>query len=53
MFQRDVAVGHARQIIADGAVEAVGTHAELLARTGWYQDTWNQQQFLQDLGDQA
>jgi ABC-type multidrug transport system fused ATPase/permease subunit len=49
-------VARADQILVlsgDGAVEAVGTHAELLARTGWYQDTWNQQQFLQDLGDQA
>jgi ABC-type multidrug transport system fused ATPase/permease subunit len=49
-------VAQADQILVltgEGAVEAVGTHAELLARTGWYRDTWNQQQLLQDLGEQA
>jgi ATP-binding cassette subfamily B protein len=49
-------VAQADQILVltgTGAVEAVGTHAELLARPGWYQDTWNQQQFLHDLEDEA
>jgi len=49
-------VARADQILVltgKGAVEAVGTHAELMAQAGWYQDTWNQQQFRQDLGGQA
>ena len=34
---------------ADGRVEAKGTHAELIARPGWYQDTWARQQKSQEL----
>jgi ATP-binding cassette subfamily B protein len=36
-----------------GAVEALGTHSELLSQAGWYRDTWNQQQLLQNLEDPA
>jgi len=33
----------------DGRVEAQGTHAELLARAGWYRETWQRQQAQQEL----
>ena len=33
----------------DGGVEAVGTHEELVARAGWYRDTWNRQQMREEL----
>jgi ABC-type multidrug transport system fused ATPase/permease subunit len=33
----------------DGRVEAQGTHAELLARPGWYRDTWQRQQAQSEL----
>jgi ATP-binding cassette subfamily B protein len=32
-----------------GRVEAQGTHAELLARRGWYRDTWRRQQAQSEL----
>jgi ATP-binding cassette subfamily B protein len=32
-----------------GNVEAQGTHAELLARRGWYRDTWRRQQAQSEL----
>jgi ATP-binding cassette subfamily B protein len=33
----------------DGSVEAQGTHAELVRRTGWYRETWQQQQAREEL----
>lgn len=33
----------------DGRVEATGTHDELIARPGWYRDTWEQQQRTESL----
>ena len=33
----------------DGNVEAIGTHAELLARDGWYRKTWRRQQAQEEL----
>ena len=33
----------------DGRVEAQGTHAELLARPGWYAETWQRQQAQREL----
>ena len=36
-------------LTADGAVEATGTHAELLERPGWYAETWEQQQRTESL----
>jgi ATP-binding cassette, subfamily B, multidrug efflux pump len=33
----------------DGRVEAQGTHAELVARPGWYRETWQRQQASQEL----
>jgi ATP-binding cassette subfamily B protein len=33
----------------DGRVEAQGTHAELLARPGWYSETWQRQQAQKEL----
>jgi len=32
-----------------GSVEAIGTHAELLARDGWYRRTWARQQAQEEL----
>jgi ATP-binding cassette subfamily B protein len=32
-----------------GTVEAVGTHAELIARDGWYRRTWTRQQAQEEL----
>lgn len=32
-----------------GEVEAIGTHDELIARPGWYRDTWEQQQRTESL----
>ncbi|HPF13883.1 MAG TPA: ABC transporter ATP-binding protein [Planctomycetota bacterium] len=31
-------------LTADGHMEALGTHEELLAQPGWYHDTWERQQ---------
>ncbi|MBI5364054.1 MAG: ABC transporter ATP-binding protein [Planctomycetes bacterium] len=33
----------------DGRVEAQGTHAELVARPGWYRETWRRQQTSREL----
>lgn len=33
----------------DGSVETTGTHDELIARPGWYRDTWDQQQRTESL----
>lgn len=33
----------------DGSTETVGTHEELIARAGWYRDTWEQQQRTESL----
>ena len=33
----------------DGRVEAQGTHAQLLARPGWYAETWQRQQAQKEL----
>ncbi len=38
-------------LTADGAVETVGTHAELLDRPGWYAETWEQQQRTESLAE--
>ncbi len=32
-----------------GSVEAIGTHAQLLAREGWYRRTWSRQQAQEEL----
>jgi ATP-binding cassette subfamily B protein len=32
-----------------GQVEAQGTHSELVARPGWYRDTWQRQQAQSEL----
>jgi ATP-binding cassette subfamily B protein len=32
-----------------GAVEAIGTHAELIAKEGWYRRTWSRQQAQEEL----
>jgi ATP-binding cassette subfamily B multidrug efflux pump len=32
-----------------GTVEAIGTHAELVARDGWYRRTWSRQQAQEEL----
>ncbi len=36
-------------LTAEGEVETVGSHDELLARPGWYADTWEQQQRTESL----
>ncbi len=33
----------------DGSVEAQGTHAQLVARAGWYRETWQRQQAQEEL----
>lgn len=33
----------------DGTIEAIGTHAELVARDGWYRETWQRQQAQDEL----
>lgn len=33
----------------EGRVEAQGTHAQLIARAGWYRDTWQRQQAQSEL----
>jgi ATP-binding cassette subfamily B protein len=44
-------VRHADQVLVlrEGRVEALGTHAELLARRGWYAETWARQQAQEEL----
>lgn len=45
-------VAHADRIVVlsrRGEVEAQGTHSELIARPGWYRDTWRRQQASQEL----
>jgi ATP-binding cassette subfamily B protein len=44
-------VRHADQVLVlrEGRVEALGTHAELLARPGWYAETWARQQAQEEL----
>lgn len=47
-------VRHAEQILvldAKGSVEAIGSHADLLARDGWYARTWARQQSREAYGD--
>ena len=38
-------------LTGDGTLEASGTHAELIAREGWYRKTWQQQQRLDELSE--
>jgi ATP-binding cassette subfamily B protein len=42
---------HADQILVleNGRMQALGTHAELLAKPGWYKRTWEQQQAQEEL----
>ncbi len=50
--QRLSAVAHADLVLVlgrDGRPAALGTHAELLARPGWYRDTWRRQQAAEEL----
>ncbi len=45
-------VAHADRILVlsrRGEVETQGTHSELIARPGWYRDTWRRQQASQEL----
>lgn len=46
-------VRHADRILVlvDGRPEAVGTHAELIARPGWYADTWRRQEAAMELAE--
>jgi ATP-binding cassette subfamily B protein len=46
-------VRHADRILVlvDGRVEALGTHEELLARPGWYAETWARQEALEALAE--
>jgi len=47
-------VSNAEQILvlsAKGAVADLGTHEHLIARPGWYRDTWRQQQRLEELSN--
>ncbi len=36
-------------LTAEGSVETIGTHAELIERPGWYAETWEQQQRTESL----
>lgn len=50
--QRLSAVAHADQVLVlgrDGRPEALGSPAELLARPGWYRETWRRQQAAEEL----
>jgi ATP-binding cassette subfamily B protein len=45
-------VARADQIVVlrrDGTIEAIGKHADLVARDGWYRDTWQRQQAQDEL----
>jgi ABC-type multidrug transport system fused ATPase/permease subunit len=46
-------VRHADRILVlvDGRPQAVGTHAELVARPGWYADTWRRQETALELAE--
>jgi len=46
-------VRHADRVIVlrEGRVEAQGTHAELLARPGWYAENWARQQAQEELAE--
>jgi ATP-binding cassette subfamily B protein len=46
-------VRHADRILVlvDGRVEALGTHEELLARPGWYAETWAKQEAQEALAE--
>jgi ATP-binding cassette subfamily B protein len=46
-------VRHADRILVlvDGRTQAVGTHAELIARPGWYADTWRRQETALELAE--
>ncbi|HVS19185.1 MAG TPA: ABC transporter ATP-binding protein [Planctomycetota bacterium] len=46
-------VRHADRILVlvDGRPQAVGTHAELIARPGWYADTWRRQESSLELAE--
>ncbi len=38
-------------VLVGGRVEALGTHAELVARPGWYGDTWARQEAQEELAE--
>jgi ATP-binding cassette subfamily B protein len=45
-------VARADQIVVlrrDGTIEAIGRHADLIAREGWYRKTWQRQQAQDEL----
>jgi ABC-type multidrug transport system fused ATPase/permease subunit len=38
-------------VLVGGRVEAIGTHDELLARAGWYSETWAKQEAQEALAE--
>jgi len=38
-------------VLAEGRVEAIGTHSEVLERSAWYRETWNRQRMQDELGE--
>ncbi|MFT5690264.1 MAG: ABC-type multidrug transport system fused ATPase/permease subunit, partial [Planctomycetota bacterium] len=36
-------------VLKDGCPEALGTHAEVLARSEWYRETWERQRMAAEL----
>lgn len=38
-------------VLVDGRVQDQGTHDELLARAGWYSDTWGRQEVQEELAE--